>query len=157
MSALRDEFRAFLLRVAENDLRPDDWSHFAVNHFADEEMESLRRKLVEKSNQFPELQLGWIPRELSQFAWMLAEYLRPQENAIYWTERYDLEHDGTLTIKTTWSDGDTHSVGESVFSAQHADYQFWLWIIDDESRRKGLKHQSDVESLRVAFQKSQHQ
>jgi hypothetical protein len=157
MPNLRDEFREFLLRVAENDLRPDDWERFAVQHLFDEEIESMRRQLVRKSNAWQFDGLGWVSRELSQFAGMLAEYLRPQGNATYWTDRFELDDAGTLSIRTTWSDGDTHSVGESVFPVHHADYQFWRWIVDDESRRKGLKHQSDVESLRVAFQKSQHQ
>ena len=106
MQDIRNEFRGFLLRLADNNLRDDDWDTFAVQHYSDEEVEQLRQSLVKRSLDFPEWQIGWIPRPFQDAARGLAECLLEfDENSIrYWTEWSEIVDDGTIRIKTTWFD-----------------------------------------------------
>ena len=153
MAQIRDGFRIFLLRIANNHLNRDDWNKFAVGHYADEEIESLRRRLVEQSLVYPDWQVGWIPRGLQDAARVLAEYLRDyaEESTVYWTEWSHLADDGALSIKVTWSDSETLSTGRCTIPKGHDDHDFWCWVVADNDRRSGLKRHADVERLRREY------
>jgi hypothetical protein len=151
MPQTRDEFRRFLLRIASNDVRADDWNTFAVQHYCDEEVESLRKRLVEQSLAFPDWQVGWIPRGLQDIAQGLAEYLRdyPEDSITYWPEWSEFTEDGTLKIKVTWFDAEAHSTGRCEIPKGHDDYRCWCWA--EDHRRKGLKRQDDIQRLRLEY------
>lgn len=154
MSTLRDDFRSFLLRVADNDLRANDWGDFATCQHADKEIESLRRRLMVDSLSFSDWQVGWVPRRLQDLARGLAEYLReyPAESATYWPEWSRLADDGTLILKVTWSDSETLSTGCAEIPPSHHDYAFWRWVLDDPERRRGLKRGPDIAALRQEYE-----
>ena len=76
MQDIRNEFREFLLRLADNRLRDDDWNTFVVQHYCDDQIEQLRQSLVKHSFDFPDWQIGWVPKAFRDVARGLAECLR---------------------------------------------------------------------------------
>ena len=56
----RTIFRDFLLRLANNILRADDWDSFATRHYSDEDVERLRQVIVKRSLDFSDWQIGSI-------------------------------------------------------------------------------------------------
>ena len=153
MQDIRTQFRDFLLRLADNNLRDDDWNNFAVQHYSDEEIEQLRRSLVKRSLDFPDWQIGWIPRAFQDTARTLAEYLREfDENSIrYWTEWSEIGDDRTIHIKVTWFDSESHSIGHCDIPPEHADYGFWKWLISNSELRRGRKSKAEVELLKSQY------
>lgn len=145
MSQQREDFRNFLRRIAENSLRADDWRTFAVEPIADEELESLRRSLVEQSAAFPDWSVGWIPRRMQDIGRGLAECLRefPADSVAYRTEWFSFDEQGTLSLRASWSDSETMSHGWRMFPATHQDYAFWTWVVASPERRKGIKRSAD--------------
>lgn len=153
MQGLRNEFRDFLLRVANNNLRPDDWTTFAVQHYSDEELERLRRSLVKCSLDFPEWQVGEIPRLLQDTASELAECIFEfDESSIrYWTEWSEIADDGTIHMKATWIDSESHSTGLCEIPPENADYEFWMWLVSHNELRIGPKTKAEVDSLKSQY------
>ncbi|MBN2295384.1 MAG: hypothetical protein JXM70_23335, partial [Pirellulales bacterium] len=153
MQNVRDEFRDFLLRLADNNLRANDWNTFAVQHYTDEEIEQLRQALVKRSLDFPDWQIGWIPRAFQDAARGLAECLRGfDENSIrYWTEWSEIGDDGIIHIKVTWFDSESHSTGVCDISPENGEYGFWKWLISDNELRRGRKSKTDVELLKSQY------
>lgn len=150
---IRSDFRGFLLRSAENALRDDDWDAFAVQPYSDEELERLRQALVNRSLDFPDWRIGWIPRALQDTARGLAECLREvDENSIrYWTEWSEVGEDGIIHIKVTWLESDAHSTGVFDIPPEDGEYGFWKWLIADHELRRGRKSQANVESLKAQY------
>lgn len=155
MQDTRNQFRAFLLRLANNTLRDDDWRTFAVQHYSDGEIEQLRQSLVQRSLDFPDWQVGWIPRAFQDVARGLAECLREfDENSIrYWTEWSEIGDDGTIYVKSTWIDSESHSTRLYEIPTDNPDYAFWKWLISNAELRCGRKTRADVESLKSQYAK----
>lgn len=155
MQYIRNEFRDFLLRLANNSLRPDDRTTFTVQYYSDEELEKLRHSLVKRSLDFPGWQVGKIPRLLRNAASELAECLCEfDENSIrYWTEWSEIADDGTIHMKATWIDSESHSTGLCEISPENADYEFWMWLISHNELRIGAKTKSEVDSLKSQYRK----
>lgn len=153
MHDIRNQFRDFLLRLADNNLRDDDWHTFAIQHYSDCEIEQVRQSLVKRSLDFPDWQIGWIPRAFQDAARGLAECLREfdEKSIRYWTEWSEIGDDGTIYIRTTWFDTESHSTGRCEIPLQHADYEFWMWLITDNERRRGRKTTGDVQSLKLQY------
>lgn len=153
MHDIRTKFRDFLLRLADNNLRDDDWSTFAVQHYSDEKVEQLRQSLVKRSLEFSDWQTGWIPQAFQDTARGLAECLRDfDENSIqYWTEWSEIGDDGMIHVKVTWFESDSHSTGVCEISPGNGDYEFWKWLISDDELRRGRKSKADLESLKSQY------
>lgn len=154
MTATKGEFRQFLLRIAANDLENSDWLRFAIRPSDDCEIENLRQCLLNRSAESPDWQVGWIPRGLQDFAKQLSEYLReiPESTIAYWPEWADFADSGELSIRVTYFDADTHSIGRQVFALDHADYDFWCWVVRNPAHRTGPKRAPDVLELRTLYQ-----
>ena len=155
MQDIRNQFRDFLLRLADNNLRDDDWSTFAVQHYSDEEVEQLRQSIVKRSLDFPDWQIGWIPRAFQDAARGLAECLREfdEDSIRYWTEWSENGDDGMIRIKVTWFDSESHSTGICDIPPENADYGFWKWLISHDELRRGRKSKAEVESLKSQYAK----
>ncbi|MFM7518024.1 MAG: hypothetical protein ACKOAH_23140 [Pirellula sp.] len=155
MSNLRSEFREFLLRIANNKLKYEDWDCFAVSHYDDEEIERTRRSIVKRSLDFPDWQVGWIPRDFSDTARALAECLREisTDSIFYWPEWSGFLPDGTLHVKASWYDEDSHSTGFLELSATDPDYSFWKWLVSDRKLSKGIKSATEINTLKDHFSK----
>ena len=155
MQDIRIQFRDFLLRLADNNLRDDDWNVFAVQHYSDEEVERLRQSIVKRSLDFPDWQVGWIPRAFQDTARGLAEFLREfdVDSIRYWTEWSGIGDGGTIHIKVTWFDSESHSSGACNIPPKNADYEFWKWLISDGELRRGRKSKAEIESLKSQYQK----
>ncbi len=155
MQDLRKEFRDFLLRLANNNLRSNDWDTFAIQHYSDEELERLRWSLVKCSLDFPGWQDGEIPRLLQDTASELAECIFEfdQSSIRYWTEWSEITDDDTIHVKTTWFDSESHSTGFCEIPRDCADYEFWKWLISHNELRLGAKTKSEVDSLKSQYRK----
>ena len=155
MQDIRNQFRDFLLRLAANELRDDDWRTFAVQHYPDEEVEQLRQSIVKRSLDFPDWQIGWIPRAFQDTARELAECLTEidEDSILYWTEWSEIGADGTIHIKATWLESNSHSTGIVRVSPENADYQFWVWLTSHNELRRGRKSTADVASLKSQYAK----
>jgi hypothetical protein len=46
MDNRREQFAAFLERLANNEVTLDDWNYYAVAHYLDEELETIRCDVV---------------------------------------------------------------------------------------------------------------
>lgn len=155
MQDIRNQFREFLLRLADNNLRDDDWHTFAIPHYSDDEIEQVRQCLVRRSLDFPDWQVGWLPRAFQDAARDLAESLRDfDENSIwYWTEWSEIGDDGTIYIRATWCDTESHSTGRCEIPMQHTEYKFWMWLIRNNELRRGRKTPANIESLKLQYTK----
>jgi hypothetical protein len=158
MSKTSAEFRQFLLRVAHNEMLHDDWQEFALQHFADEELESMRQQLVETSLEHLDWTIGWIPRSFQRVASELAERLRehPTESTYYRPEWHDFQEDGTLSIRTSWWDAESHSTGVCEISRDHVDYEFWCWVVSDPARSRGSKNVDAISELRTEYERTKN-
>lgn len=67
-AAWRQSFAAFLTRLASDSVRHGEWSDLVVTHYADEELEAIRRDLVRlKISRNPSANLdAWQPEDRQQ-------------------------------------------------------------------------------------------
>lgn len=153
MSQLRDDFQSFLLRIGNNEMRATDWHDFAVQQYADEEVESLRGKLLAEFSAH-DWQVGWVPRRLQDIARVLAEYLREHsdDSTTYWPEWSRFNDDGTLILKVTWADDESLTTGVCEIAPTAPNYGFWCWVVNDPKWRGGLKRAREIAMLREEYE-----
>lgn len=159
MNSVRDEFRSFLVRLGKNELRPEDWKTYAVAHFADEEIETLRRRLVKESLAFPDWQVGWIPRAFQAIACDLAETIRDDSNdTCYYRPQWSgVTGEGTILISVSIygenaCGGNFHSSAYREATPDDDDYPFWSWVLSDPELRRKTIDNDRLEDLRQQFQ-----
>src|SRR5262249_59324050 len=58
----------------------------------------------------------------------------------YWPDWSRFDSDGTLHVKASGYQGDSHWTGENVFIPEQPEYGFWWWVLAQDKDHAGFVH-----------------
>jgi hypothetical protein len=73
-------------------------------------------------------------------------------NAItwYWPDWHSIDADGTLRVKASGYDGDSHWSGEQTITPAESDYEFWRWLVAQKEYHR-LVEDSELSAIREVW------
>ena len=74
-----------------------------------------------------------------------------REFVYYWPHWAHVEPDGTISVKGSVYDDQSHSSVHFTFGPQSANYQFWLWLIEHPNYQRAV-HEDELLKARELFE-----
>jgi hypothetical protein len=83
------------------------------------------------------------------------EWFEDSEPSVYYWRRWrDVLDDGTIVVKTSWYDRNSHMTGWTEIAPDHIDFGLWTWIIAEGTRFKEIISGDDLEVIRDEYNQS---